>query len=231
MRGILLLGRVRTRTIILSSMMVLSVCLLACAYQKQSEAELGKIQPQGELSILIRLDEKTLYLFSDGQVCRQYAVAVGRQTTPSPIGEWHVVWKDADWGTGFGTRWLGLDVPWGTFGIHGTNKPWSIGARSSHGCIRMRNRDVEELYDLVPLGTSVKIEGMLPNITERLHRSMTGQSVVALQLRLRERGYLNGRADGIYGQALEEAVRAFQRDRGLAITGIADDAVIEKLAE
>ena len=47
-----------------------------------------------------------------------------------------------NWGGGFGTRWLGLNVPWGIYGIHGTNQPWSIGTQASAGCIRMFNRHV-----------------------------------------------------------------------------------------
>ncbi len=43
------------------------------------------------------------------------------------------------------------------FGIHGTKFPESIGTEASMGCIRMRNQEVEELYDLVPRGTQVHI--------------------------------------------------------------------------
>ncbi len=41
--------------------------------------------------------------------------------------------------------------------IHGTNQEKSIGTPASHGCVRMRNRDIAELYDLVEVGTSVVI--------------------------------------------------------------------------
>ncbi len=43
------------------------------------------------------------------------------------------------------------------YGIHGTDKPWSIGSCASAGCVRMRNQDIVELYDLVPVGTVVEI--------------------------------------------------------------------------
>ncbi len=59
-------------------------------------------------------------------------------------------------GGGFGSRWMGLNVPWGgKYGIHGTNQPGSIGFNASAGCIRMRNKDVEELYNLVEYNTTV----------------------------------------------------------------------------
>ncbi|NLC47295.1 MAG: L,D-transpeptidase, partial [Firmicutes bacterium] len=43
------------------------------------------------------------------------------------------------------------------YGIHGTDEPSSIGKHASSGCIRLRNRDVEELYDQVQIGTEVEI--------------------------------------------------------------------------
>ena len=45
------------------------------------------------------------------------------------------------------------------FRIHGTNQPWSIGLNMSSGCIRMMNKDVEDLYDRVALGTKVIVIG------------------------------------------------------------------------
>ena len=52
-------------------------------------------------------------------------------------------------------RWLGVN---GSVGIHGTAEEWSIGSRASHGCIRMRVRDVIDLYPRVPMGTPVLIK-------------------------------------------------------------------------
>ena len=54
-----------------------------------------------------------------------------------------------------GTRWLGLSRK--GYGIHGTNQPRSIGWRASHGCIRMRNPDIEELFELVRAGDVVEL--------------------------------------------------------------------------
>jgi len=54
-----------------------------------------------------------------------------------------------------GTRWMGIDCP--GFGIHGTWDTQSIGMPSSAGCVRLINEDVEQIYDIVPLGTTVKI--------------------------------------------------------------------------
>jgi hypothetical protein len=54
-----------------------------------------------------------------------------------------------------GTRWMSLGYK--GYGWHGTNRPESIGRAASHGCIRMRNRDVEELFDLVRVGDEVDL--------------------------------------------------------------------------
>ena len=54
-----------------------------------------------------------------------------------------------------GTRWIGLSKA--GYGIHGTNAPESIGRAASHGCVRMRNRDVEELFALIGVGTLVEV--------------------------------------------------------------------------
>jgi lipoprotein-anchoring transpeptidase ErfK/SrfK len=43
------------------------------------------------------------------------------------------------------------------YGIHGTDHPESIGRAASHGCVRLRNEDIEKLYDMVPVGTVVYI--------------------------------------------------------------------------
>ena len=52
---------------------------------------------------------------------------------------------------------MGLSVK--GYGIHGTNEPKSIGKAASHGCIRLRNKDVEELFGLVRVGDEVELLG------------------------------------------------------------------------
>ncbi len=185
--------------------------------------------PSGSISIVIKIPERILEVQSDGQLYKKYRVAVGKSETPTPVGEWKVVWKDYNWGTGFGTRWMGLNVPWGIYGIHGTNNPWSIGRFASHGCIRMRNKDVEELFEWIPIGTLVHIEGKKVKVQRVLKYKTTGPDVVVLQLKLKELGYLNERADGIYGLATESSVKSFQSDRGLEATGIVDKEMLNLL--
>lgn len=133
------------------------------------------------------------------------------------------------WGTGFGTRWMGLNVPWGIYGIHGTNKPWSIGRFASHGCIRMRNKDVEELFEWTPIGTEVKIEGRDVKVARKLKFQMSGADVVKVQLRLKELGFFKARADGLFGKMTEEAVKAFQKANGMVETGYIDNEELKML--
>jgi lipoprotein-anchoring transpeptidase ErfK/SrfK len=99
---------------------------------------------------------------------RVYATAVGAPHSPSPAGSFTIVQRipDPTWYTKgrivppgksnpLGTRWLGLSIK--GYGIHGTNAPSSIGRNASHGCIRMRNRDVEQLFELMDVGDEVEL--------------------------------------------------------------------------
>ncbi|WP_366923391.1 L,D-transpeptidase family protein [Metallumcola ferriviriculae] len=109
--------------------------------------------------IEIDVTHKKLTLFIGEKMFGVYPVAVGKPATPSPIGHWLVKNKWLHPGGPFGTRWMGLNVPWGSYGIHGTNNPASIGNAVSHGCIRMHNKDVEVIYPLLPIGTAVNVVG------------------------------------------------------------------------
>ncbi|MFO7173057.1 MAG: L,D-transpeptidase family protein [Bacillota bacterium] len=180
---------------------------------------------KGRVALVVDTARRQLTLLVNGFPHRTWPVAVGKSNTPSPQGLWQVVRKDKGWGKGFGTRWLGLNVPWGIYGIHGTNKPGSIGSRASGGCIRMRNRDIEELYEWVPLGTPVWIIGQPVRPGRRLVPGHTGADVLAVQKRLREKGFYNGPLDGRYGPGTEEAVRRLQREHRLPVTGTVDERV------
>ncbi|GMX67428.1 L,D-transpeptidase family protein [Paenibacillus elgii] len=174
-----------------------------------------------------------LVVWAHGQRFKTYPIAVGNPSTPTPVGEYQVIYKGKDWGPSFGPRWLGLNVPWGYYGIHGTNKPHSIGQHLSHGCIRMRNRDVIELYDMIPLGTVVKIYGHVlgdPNHEPRdLAEGDVGGDVQLIQSRLKSAGYFNGICNGKFRSNTTTAVKQFQRDHRLAPTGVVSVKMYEKL--
>jgi hypothetical protein len=193
-------------------------------FGKNSEPKVNR--PEGLVSIVIQIDKRLLTVYEDGHIYKNYRIAVGKSKTPTPLGEWNVVWKDYYWGSGFGTRWMGLNVSWGIYGIHGTNNPWSIGRFASHGCIRMRNKDVEELFEWTPIGTPVRIEGRRLKVQRILRYKDTGSDVAVMQMKLKENGCLEGRADGIFGIATVEAVRLFQQEHAMEVTGIVDKAML-----
>lgn len=85
----------------------------------------------------------------------QYPIAIGKPSTPTPVGNYVIATKITNPGGILGSRWLGLNYD--AYGIHGTNRPWLIGQMVSNGCIRMHNDNVEILFSLVSLGTPVFI--------------------------------------------------------------------------
>ncbi|GAA4846066.1 hypothetical protein GCM10023310_25040 [Paenibacillus vulneris] len=137
-----------------------------------SAIPLEALQEEG-VYIEINKKNNTLVVYVNGRPHYYFSVATGRRKDLTPVGEFHIVTKivkpyyvrkkipGGHPQNPLGTRWLGLSVP-GTggymYGIHGTNRPYSIGSHASSGCVRMHNRDVEWLYRHIPLGTKVIIK-------------------------------------------------------------------------
>lgn len=206
---------------------------LAGAFSVSRPARTELPPPQGEVLLVVDAPTRTLTVVANGVPYASFPVAVGTAESPTPAGEWRVVEKSSGWGGGFGVRWLGLNVPWGTYGIHGTNKPWSIGRSLSAGCIRMHNSDVTEVWEWVPLGTRVIVLGPPLHIPdwakEPAGPGAEGWVVVEIQRRLRGRGFDVGALDGRYGAQTEQAVRGLQRAAGLPETGRVGEAVYQIL--
>lgn len=179
--------------------------------------------PDGDISLIIDTFKRRLTVYSDNEPYATFPVAIGKTSTPSPIGCWKIVSKAKNWGTGFGTRWMGLNVPWGIYGIHGTNKPWSIGTMASHGCFRMLNSDVETIYGWIRHATPVYVVGnpfgYMSGGLKRLRRGTNCSQSFYVQEILKRRGFYKGNADGLYGYGTVTAVKAFQKHQGLPITG------------
>ena len=110
-----------------------------------------------------------LYLKAGGVLIKEYPVSTGKSSAQTPLGIF-LIQSRYPYPTWFhkgvvvpggapdnflGTRWLGLDKP--QYGIHGTIFPEQIGQSVSKGCIRMKNEDIEELYEFIPIGTVVVI--------------------------------------------------------------------------
>jgi lipoprotein-anchoring transpeptidase ErfK/SrfK len=118
--------------------------------------------------VIVSLPDRKLALVENGTVVRIYPVAVGKPRTPSPVGQFTIVIRlknptyygakvvvEPGVSNPLGTRWLGLDQK--GYGIHGTSDPNSIGHARSKGCIRMRNADVEDLYERLRTGDVVEL--------------------------------------------------------------------------
>lgn len=184
--------------------------------------------------IHINLDNYTMYVYKNGQLVKTYPVSGGKPSTPSPLGTWRIIAKDT-WGEGFGGAWLAFNVPWGKYGIHGTVYPWFIGkSNSSKGCIRMLNKDVKELYKLIPHGTTVTIVHKNP-VFRVLKNGHVGSDVLAVQKALKKLGYYKGYPDGKFGNALAVSVRKFQKDHKLYVSGYVNkktfDLIMQKANE
>jgi len=118
--------------------------------------------------VLVSIPDRKLAVLEDGNVLAYFPVAVGSAVSPSPTGEFEIVNRVANpayyhegvvmpagGDNPVGTRWIGLNVK--GYGIHGTNAPRSVGHATSHGCIRLRNRDVERLFAMLRVGDVVEI--------------------------------------------------------------------------
>lgn len=119
--------------------------------------------------IEINLASCLLTLYQGDVGIRMYPIAPGKPSSPTPVGRRTVVdmevnptWVDPDTGTSIpsgpdcplGYRWIGIG---GNYGIHGTNVPSAIGTYASHGCVRMNEADVEDLYAHIVKGIPVDI--------------------------------------------------------------------------
>jgi lipoprotein-anchoring transpeptidase ErfK/SrfK len=110
-----------------------------------------------QLEILVDPNTHQLALVSGRVILRKYPVGLGGEKTPQ--GSFKITEKvrnpnghdDGD----FGSR--GMTLSNTLYAIHGTNKPSSIGLDQSQGCIRMKREDIEELFDMTPIGTKVTI--------------------------------------------------------------------------
>ena len=138
--------------------------------------------PAGVNGLVLNVPECRVYLVHQGAVERDYPVAVSAPDKPVPIGLTQVVSKQKNptWfvpasiqkemakngqrvktkvapgpRNPLGPRWIGF---WnGSFGMHGTNAPSSIGHYASHGCVRFREADIKDLYDRVWIGTPIRV--------------------------------------------------------------------------
>jgi lipoprotein-anchoring transpeptidase ErfK/SrfK len=152
---------------------------IGLALAQQAAGETRKRQ------IVVSIPDRKLALLEDGAILKVYRVAVGARVSPSPTGQFVIanrVVEPTYYHAGtviesgprnpLGTRWMGLTQK--GYGIHGTNEPRSIGKAASHGCIRMAQADLEELFEMVRVGDTVEISAAADTQTAQIF----GQSAV-----------------------------------------------------
>lgn len=124
---------------------------------------------EGPFSVIVSLSSYELIVHLNGSYVKRYRVGVGKEGS-TPVGTFVVKNKMVDptyYGPDglvmahddpqnpLGERWIDIGD---SYGIHGTIDPDSIGKNESRGCVRMLNKDVEEVYDFLVLGSQVKIQ-------------------------------------------------------------------------
>ncbi|MDX2084557.1 MAG: L,D-transpeptidase [Candidatus Melainabacteria bacterium] len=142
-------------------------------------------QTASDSRIVINIPSRTLQLWRNEHLLYEWPVGVGRRGFPTPLGQFRVLRKvqEPGWQNPYhppspsmsiapgresplGTRWIGFHQnSGGEYGIHGTDRPDSVGQFSSHGCIRMRDADVEHLFEAIRVGTPVWVTYHLITVT------------------------------------------------------------------
>jgi lipoprotein-anchoring transpeptidase ErfK/SrfK len=159
----------------------------------QSTQQANKNAPKTiQRQIIVSIPDRQLALMEEGHMVKIYPVAVGAEESPSPEGEFTVMSRLENPGyykpgtviapgksNPLGTRWVGLNKK--GYGIHGTNLPNSIGKAASHGCIRMRQNDLEELFALVRVGDKVQLRGQRDSEMAQIFMTVGSSNGMTLQ--------------------------------------------------
>ena len=144
---------------------VLTIGLAMPGYAQSAQLSAGDLARR---VVLVSIPDRKLAVMDGANVITTFPVAVGAAVSPSPTGEFQIVSRVSNptyyhagkviptgKGNPLGTRWLGLSQK--GYGLHGTNAPKSVGHAASHGCIRLRNRDMEQLFTMLRVGDAVVI--------------------------------------------------------------------------
>jgi len=168
------------------------VLILALASTAYGQTGTAVVPSRPHRQVVISIPDRKLAVLENGVALRTFAVAVGAAVTPSPTGKFEIVNRlteptyyhggvviPAGSRSPLGPRWVGLSRP--GYGIHGTNAPGSIGKAASHGCIRLRNRDIVQLFAMVSVGDTVEIRGERDEQTAQIFGGETPTTVAANQ--------------------------------------------------
>ncbi|BAQ64767.1 L,D-transpeptidase [Geminocystis sp. NIES-3709] len=125
------------------------------------------------IKVVLRLGAKQVQVYEQDQLVASYPVAVGKKGWETPQGQFQIIqmienpsWENPWTGkisppgpnNPLGERWIGFWSDDKNFiGFHGTSGEHLIGQAVSHGCVRMKNSDIKELFKLVSLGIPVTV--------------------------------------------------------------------------
>ncbi|MEM9003151.1 MAG: L,D-transpeptidase [Cyanobacteria bacterium P01_F01_bin.86] len=126
-----------------------------------------------QTKVVIRLETRKLELYEADKVVKSYDIAVGQDDWETPIGHFAVLdmqrdplWQHPITGEAvesgpenpLGSRWIGFAFDSGYhIGIHGTNQEELVGQAVSHGCVRMRDEEIQELFKALAIGTPITV--------------------------------------------------------------------------
>ncbi len=149
---------------------------LAAAPELPPLGDANKYLPGLEIPtrLVLKLHDRRVYVYQGNQVKTSYPVAIGKAGSETPLGNYYIRKKirnpswEHPW-TGevvrpgpdnpLGTRWMGFWTDGrDEIGFHGTPNEELIGQAVSNGCVRMRNQDVQALFELVKVGTPVTVQ-------------------------------------------------------------------------
>lgn len=160
---------------LVGSLVLLSGTAAIAVPDWRSTAEIKLSEPQtNQIRLVVRPKVRRVYVYEGKVRIASYEIAIGKAGWETPSGEYQVFSKEVNpvfknFRTGdviqpgpdnpLGVRWIGFWTDGKTqLGFHGTNEPELIGQAVSHGCIRMRNKDVVALFEKVSIGTPVTVE-------------------------------------------------------------------------
>lgn len=170
---------IRKRVLAAHPELLLCTGLIARTNQLRSETAIKPEQllriPTDRAACVVDLSAMWTFFTLGGEIADAWEVGVGKDGSETKPGVYTIglkqqnpMWSPAgrdpvpfgDPANPLGTRWLAwhLDGRGTTLGFHGTNDPMSLGRKVSEGCIRMRNEDVELLFEILPQGAEVRVQ-------------------------------------------------------------------------
>ncbi|MGF1459692.1 MAG: L,D-transpeptidase [Leptolyngbyaceae cyanobacterium] len=125
------------------------------------------------VKLVIRLESRQLEYYEGETLLKQYDIAVGQAQWETPVGHFAVLdlrqnplWQHPITGEAIasgpdnplGSRWIGFAFDDGYhIGIHGTNQEELVGQAVSHGCVRMRDHEIQEVFQKIAIGTPITV--------------------------------------------------------------------------